>query len=125
MKLNEILNVDRDVEEFKTNFHEFMSSTARNQWIAGGSTLSAYVRKGVHMIGDTRQFTLDIANIEVTEEARGRGIGGNIINWMHDQNPFNTSYVESILNLELYRHLLQNGWSHVPRSAPPSVYKNK
>ena len=99
-----------------------MKSGARNQWLVS-DTIKVYLRKGHHPIGDKIAKTLDIANIELEE--RGQGTGTALINWLHEQNPFEATYIESILNNRLYDHLKRLDWLDVPRSNPPSVYKVK
>lgn len=122
MKLNEIANPN--IEEFKQEFAKFMADKyKKNAWLAGGDNIQVYVRKAHHPIGDQMTNTLDIANINV--ENRGQGTGMEVINWLHEVNPFDATYVESLQNPRLYARLLKDGWIDVPNSIPPSVFLPK
>ncbi len=123
MKLLEVIT-DDEIEQFKQAFHMFMNSKLRNQWL-GGDVIQVYMRKGIHVIGRQAFKTLDIANIQIDESERGKGVGMRLIDWLHEQNPFEVTYVESLQNLRLYASLKQRGWIDVPNSQPPSVYKTK
>lgn len=122
-ELHDVDDVDDGFEEFKTEFAGFMKGKVRNMWLYGGNNIAAYIRKGHHLIDNKIQSTLDIANIKV--EDRGKGTGMTLIYWIHQQNPFNVTLVESILNERLYARLKKDGWQDVPNSDPPSVYLPK
>lgn len=123
MKISDILR--NDVEELKQDFQVFIVGTTRNKWLEGQDTIKVYVRKGHRLINGAVVKTLDIATIEVNPDLQGRGIGMHVINWMHENNPFNVTFIESILNDNLYATLKREGWIDVPNSNPPSVYKQK
>lgn len=105
---------------FKQHFADFMRSKVPNLWLYGGDDIQVYVRKGKHYIGDTYYTTLDIANIQI--ENKGKGTGMQVIYWLHKQNPFQVTFIESLQNKGLYLRLKSEGWNDVPRSNPPSVF---
>lgn len=123
MKLSAILQ--NDVEELKQDFQVFIAGTARNKWLEGQDTVRVYVRRGHHLINGDVVKTLDIASIEVHPDLQGMGIGMHVINWMHENNPYGVTFIESILNDKLYATLKREGWIDVPETTPPSVYKQK
>ena len=122
MKLNEIANPN--IEAFKQEFAKFMADKyKKNAWLNGGDDIQVYVRKGHHMKGDSLENTLDIANINI--ENKGQGTGIEVIYWLHEVNPFNTTYVENLHNQRLYARLIKDGWKDVLNSNPPCVYLPK
>lgn len=120
MKLTEI--IADDIQAFKKAFQAFMKSGQRNQWLET-HTIKIYMRKATHAIGGQVVKTLDIANIHIDETERGQGVGTMLIDWLHQQNPFPVTFVESIQNPRLYTHLKARGWLDVNDTEPPCVYK--
>jgi len=118
MKVFEV--IENDIDLFKQAFEAFLKGKAKNQWLYGGNDIQVYVRKGYHAVGDKMFTTLDIANISIEE--KGKGTGMQLIWWLHQQNPFQVTFIESLLNRRLYERLKKDGWLDVPNSYPPSVY---
>lgn len=104
---------------------KFLAGPMRNVWISDNpiGKIEIYVRKGIHNINGRQMRTFDIANINVQENFRGRGLGSAIINKIHENNPFESTFIECIQNNALYDHLKKEGWIDVDRSYPPSVFK--
>jgi len=118
-------DIKSELDEFISGFDDFLSSKQRNAWIYGGHVISVYVRKGYHYINGSLINTLDIGTIDVDEEYQNRGIGTYVINYLHKQNPFPCTFIESILNTQLHERLLRQGWQEVPNAIPPCVFKFK
>ena len=113
------------VDEVIQGLHEFLDSDFRNKYVYDSNYIvELYVRKGHHVINNKLENTLDIASLVVDEDHRGAGIGSMLISEIHRINPFEYTYVESLLNTSLYCHLIDHGWIDVPRSTPPCVYKH-
>jgi hypothetical protein len=98
----------------------------KNAWILSSSvypTIQVYMRKGHHYIDAQLVTTMDIANIVIADSQTGKGIGTELIDYVHSTNPFQVTMIESILNDRFYNHLKKLGWQDVFLSNPPSVYK--
>lgn len=108
---------------FVSELDTFMAGKYPNLWIFGDDIISVYTRKGHHAISGAIVECLDIATITIGEQFRNRGLGMRVINHMHKVNPYRFTYVESILNDNLYDRLIRNGWRDVPGSNPKSVFK--
>jgi hypothetical protein len=69
------------------------------KWISD-DRIAAYVRKGHHILPDTKQLmtTLDIANVIVSGKYRRQGIFKNFLAEAHNLNPWYATFVENILN---------------------------
>lgn len=121
MKLSDIKN--ESLTSFFANFQKFMNSKTKNLWIeSDNGVIRCYVRKAFHRIDNELKNTLDIANIDVAKEYQNRGIGSAVINKLHELNPFTITYVESILNPDLYKRLISQGWIDT-NTDPPCLYK--
>lgn len=110
---------------FKQELTDFLDGRLPNLYVHGNDVVSVYTRKGVHCVNGELANCLDIASISVSENMRNRGVGTSVINHMHRVNPYPITFVESLLNAELYARLLADGWKDVEGSNPPSVYKAK
>ena len=123
MKLKELSN---PLPSFFENFKQFLQKKVRNEFVySSDQSIHVYARKGIHLINGKQEQTLDIARIEVDDALQGRGIGTAMINGIHDLNPFKITYVENLLNEQLYARLKKQGWLDVNNSLPPCVYKSK
>lgn len=112
-----ITNIMVDVDRFLTE-------PVRNRYVSDDlGVCMVYARKGIHCINGHMTRTLDVANISVEGGMRGNGIGMSVINSMHAANPYQATYVESLLNEGLHQRLLDDGWLPVAESHPPSVFK--
>jgi hypothetical protein len=102
--------------------YKFLEASYRNKWIHDDK-MKVYIRKGYHCINNKFSETLDIASIEVF--IPGNGIGTSFIDIAHTINPFEATYIESVLNEKFLKYLLNNNWILQKNSIPSSVYKIK
>ncbi len=122
MKLEDLKN--KAIETFFVNFNKWLASSSRNQFInSGDDKILLYVRKAYHAVDGKIFNTLDIARIEIDDKWQGKGIGKTIIDGIHGMNPFDITFIESILNPNFYTWLKRDGWLDIPNSNPPCVYK--
>ena len=77
--------------------------------------MKVYVRKGSHIlqVGGKIRATLDIANVTVDEDKRGKGIFSKFLEQAHEMNPWDATYVECVHNKDLAVFLLKSGWMMV------------
>lgn len=109
---------------FKQELQDFFNGEQHNVYVYGGELISVYTRKGRHYINGTlEENCLDIANISIAEEFQQRGLGLRVIDYMHRINPYEVTFIESILNEHLEYRLRRDGWQEVEHSVPLSVYK--
>lgn len=102
----------------------FLTEGVRNRYISDEFGIcQVYARKARRMVNGHMSFTLDIANISVDGGLRGNGIGMRVINKMHEMNPYQITYIESLLNEQLHQRLLNDGWLPDEGTYPPCVYK--
>lgn len=101
---------------------QFLTQRMPNAWLYQGP-VEIYVRRGYHIINNTVEQSLDIANINV--KTPGDGIGMRVIEKFHESHPFSITYIENVVNTKLYERLKRDGWIDVPNSFPPCVYKRK
>ena len=104
---------------------EFLDSPLRNAWLHF-SYLDAYVRRGYHLIDGKVVCCSDIANVSVVPRHRRKGI---FKSWLAEIEVVAASrglegvFVESIQNEVLVPFLTSRGYSLVPKSSPPSMFK--
>lgn len=113
------------LDKFKANLLEFLNGPSRNLYVTSGRSISVYTRKGVHLVNNKKTMTLDIGSICIGRGRKGQGLGMATVNLMHEMNPFEATYIESILNNRFKDRLIKEGWLIVPDSCPTSVYKEK
>ena len=119
-------NFPNCVLQFIENYNIFLNSNQRNTYVCDDDNIiRVYMRKGKHLINGCYRDCLDIANISVDEDYRSQGIGAQIIQYLHQHNPFEYTYVESVLNDRLYQHLITQQWVLIEKSEPPCFYKMK
>lgn len=112
------------VANFAVDLTRFLTEGVRNRYVADEfEVCSVYTRKARHNINGRMAFTLDIANISVDGGLRGNGIGMDVINKIHVMNPYQVTYIESLLNEGLHQRLLNEGWLPVEGTYPPCLYK--
>lgn len=56
-------------------------------------------------------FTITIANIEVVEKNRGKGLFKNLINFLKENHPEAMIEMECVINPRLRKHLIKSGFS--------------
>jgi len=77
---------------------EFIESTLRNSYITE-DTVTIYLRKSMRLIEGRILPCIDIANISVGEQSRGKRVFTNYMKMLvEDYGKENNLYVESILN---------------------------
>lgn len=104
-----------------SQLQEFINNNIRNQWLED-NTMQVYVRKAGRFINKKQVTSLDIANIEVRKKYRNQGIASNFFIQAHQMNPWDITYVESILNPELEASLRKKGWIKEKGAVPPAYY---
>lgn len=109
------------IEECRAKITEFLQGRERNTYLYIDGIASVYVRKGHHLIEKNMLSTFDIGSINVYEP--GQGTGTIIIELIHEMNPYDVTFIESLLNTRLHSRLLLSGWKNVAGSNPPCVYK--
>jgi|694.fasta_scaffold12015_38 hypothetical protein len=87
----------------------FLDSKHRNLWIQD-DYMSVYVRKAKRFLDKSFLTTLDIASVEVEESKRNCGLWSNFLRQSHEINPYQATYVESVLNPILFESLSKHGW---------------
>lgn len=113
------------IGNFSTDLTRFLTEGIRNRYVMDEfGVCSVYARKARRMINGKMTSTLDIANISVDGGLRGNGIGIAVIEKMHELNPYQATYVESLLNENLHQRLLRDGWETVTDAYPPCVFKS-
>jgi len=106
------LSSDSEYNSFRTNMATWLRSGARSAWVeSDGGMIRVYMRKAHHMVDGEMAKTLDIANITV--DPPGTGLGMRVINYIHLENPTNTTFVESILNERLAARLAKEGFRSI------------
>lgn len=119
-----IKNADEAFEDFKQDLNDFLTSRVPNRYVYGNNVITVYVRKGHHLIGGVVIKCLDCAMLVIREPYRNRGLGMRVVNHIHSINPFCCTYVESIVNNQLYDRLKRNGWIDVSSaSSDRNVFK--
>lgn len=111
----------RWIEQFTRSQPIF--SKARWFYVKSPIQVDVYLRIGRRSIAGESVTSLDIANLTVFP--MGRGHGGKAIQALHDINPCQITYIESILSPRFQHYLVRNGWTIVPGTYPPSVFKVK
>ena len=101
---------------FEHDLQEFLDGPLCNKWLSNHQ-FEIYVRKGIHNVNGVSHKFLNIANIEVHEELRGRGIFKKVLALCQQMTPFDGVYVESILSPELFFYLSkltkeEKGWTY-------------
>ncbi len=93
--------------ELNEQFDQFMQSPINNKWI-GDNNIQIYVRKAFHTYCGKVIQTIDIANIQQTEESKGKGYFREFM--QHIETYGITIYIENILNPKLTVILIKNGY---------------
>jgi hypothetical protein len=100
----EPIKLDRSL---RTLLEKFLASPhAKNEWLTTGQ-LSVYVRKGHHMVNRHLYLFIDLANITVIKEMRGRGLFKQTFELFKKScgKTYQGVYVESVNNPHLANHL--------------------
>lgn len=108
---------------FCLELDEFIQGRCPNLHVYGDNIISVYTRKATHAINGRLFKCLDVGTIVIDDAFRGEGLGIKVIDYMHSINPFQVTYVESLLNIGLYDRLKQERWNDVVGTVPLSVYK--
>ena len=108
------------------NITKFLNNPhVRNEWLSSAK-MNVYVRKGRHLINGEIRLCFDVASIGVPDNLRGKGIFTKWLEQVEKEIPsFEIEYVfvESILESRLIPFLGRHGYTEIPGSNPPSMYK--
>jgi hypothetical protein len=85
----------------------FLASDRRNCYLEDDS-IRVYVRKGDHLVDGKPTRTLDIANVVVPEEKRGRGVFGAFLK--HAEGKGLPVRIENIARPELVVGMVRHGY---------------
>lgn len=109
----------------------FLAGKANNAWIDVGH-VHVYVRRGLHMIEAEATDTFDVANVEVQEDLRGRGMFTTFIvnlevllrsELLLSRSNIQVLYVENVLNHRLAVSLAEWDFTRIEGSEPPCFYR--
>lgn len=84
--------------------------------------IQVYIRKTVRHLDQAKVTSLDIANLVLYPT--GQGHGTKLIDMLHDINPCQVTYIESVVNERFAGYLERSGWLKA-QTTPPSFYKIK
>ncbi|HWG89150.1 MAG TPA: hypothetical protein VN679_15300 [Candidatus Acidoferrales bacterium] len=98
-----------------------------NQWFAFGP-MQIYMRRSVRCLHGTDETVraLDIANVEVAQSQRGKGLFGRLLNAVDAVGATTGThiiYVESVLNDRFADYLKRHGFIYDTDTQPPSFYR--
>jgi len=93
------------------------------RWWHREGPMDVYLRFAVRWMGDDLTNTLDLANVEIAEEERGKGIFSEFLDRLEAavaaSETVDAIYVENLLNDRLEAHLrLMRGYVRVPGTVP-------
>jgi hypothetical protein len=86
----------------------FIDNHVKNTWIET-KHIKVYLRHGYHNLGGVIYNTIDVANVSIPEKYQGQGYFKGMI--LHLESFKKTIYVESILDKNLLKNLLKNGYT--------------
>ncbi len=76
-----------------------------NRWLET-KKIKVYVRRSQRLINGSQFTCFDIANINVKESQRGKGIFTEFLNKAHEMNPWEVTYIENV-NDERFRKFFE------------------
>ena len=113
------------IEQLAEFIKECEDKHTYNKWLAD-DIMNVYVRMGRHMVYPGKlSTTLDIASVSVDEDKQGQGAWTDFLDKAHAMNPWEATYIESVLNPVLAASLIRHGWMPVPNSYPESFFMPK
>ena len=99
----QVLLKDKALNEWDKEFSKWDASGQKKQWIRsesvgsdGYNLIDAYVRKGDYMVEGKRVPTIQLANIQTSEDVRGQGIFSTIIKHIEKKHPDKTLVIEEV-----------------------------
>jgi ribA/ribD-fused uncharacterized protein len=112
------LTKDRIVADMIQHVQSFTSGPFHTHWLEVDSVFKVYVRKGNHYIHRQNCECLDIANVEVAEKWRSKGIFSDFLSKVATISPYPYLYMESVINPRLKKFLQRHpSWIEiVPRN---------
>lgn len=111
-------------DQFKQELATFISGKQRNGYVYGNDVITVYVRKdSTHIVKSVPFKCLDIATITIAHLYQNRGCGMRVINHIHSINPYRMTFIENILNDNLYDRLIGRGWADTESHTDRCVFK--
>ena len=116
-KLNQM--VMSSIEDFleQANSHRMYRA-----WV-DTDIIRVYMRKSFRPLGGNLKQCLDVGSISIQEEYRGKGLCSFFLSKTHAFNPYDATYIESILNPIIEQWCIRRAWILVAHASPPSYYK--
>lgn len=112
------------LDEFIQAAQKHPSPFGCNQWLHG-IDMNVYVRKSHrYLIGEQRVTTLDITNITVKLE-KGEKRFSYFLRKAELLNPWDATYIESVLTERFARFFERKGYTRVPDLFPACFFKMK
>lgn len=87
----------RTFRAFERRFNGWLNCPSRNRWITTAE-LEVYMRKANHVCDGVMVKTLDIANVTIREDVRGKGIFKCILAHAQQHSASGAVYLENVLN---------------------------
>ncbi len=105
-------------------FHEMKDKNfGSNRWLETRK-IKVYVRKSKRILNEIGSFIcFDIANINIKESQRGKGIFTEFLNKSHEMNPWQVTYIENVLEERFQKFFEKQGF--IKEINLPSYFKFK
>ena len=97
-------------KELQKQNNDYKKVIGKSTWISD-NLIHVYIRCRMRVIEDEPRITLDIGNIEVSENYRRRGVFKNFLTYAHMINPWDATYVENVTNGILWIYLEKENWN--------------
>ena len=101
----------------------FISSSFRQQWLRfspdTGPGLHVYLRKGYHSIEGVAEKTLDLASVEIDNQAENTGLLRQLIEAMEQQTIYKILYFENHLSPRMREIAEKQKWNKIPNISDP------
>lgn len=103
---------DKIIHEVMTDAQAFLLSNVGNLHIGDSKGIcEVYVRKSIRLLNRAHVTAFDISTIVVRgKKYQRRGIGSSVIEQLHNSHGRDITYIENVINDDLYAHLIRRGW---------------
>lgn len=91
----------------------FIISQTRNEWLDDGK-VKIYIRKSKRFINSTVVDVLDLATIEIKRNLQKKGLFKEIINYLHQVNPFDWLMIENAHNPIVSNYCIKREFVEIP-----------